>query len=230
MTALETKERPILFSAPMVRALLDGSKTQTRRIVKHQPPKDWSVGGYGELNGYDKEGELSPDIVIGWGAFNEDGDYGIKCPYGQPGDRLWVREKYWVVERLRAGDHSPYLIYDEEWDRGLPNESAPLRPCGLKFGPHPSIHMPRWASRITLEITDIRVERLNDISEADADAEGFGGDFPQVVMPEIFDPNKDWGHLTLPQCYARLWESINGLGSWATNPWVWAVSFKVVEQ
>lgn len=89
-----SKEHPILFSGPMIRALLDGSKSQTRRIVKPQPVEGWAPAGYTELHAFDKDGELNPDTVIGWGAVNEDGDHGYPCPYGQPGHRIWVRETF----------------------------------------------------------------------------------------------------------------------------------------
>ncbi|WKL57275.1 hypothetical protein Q1W73_16655 [Asticcacaulis sp. ZE23SCel15] len=198
-----TKERPILFNAPMVRALLDGHKTQTRSAVRPQPPEDWRLHGYGELNGYDKDGELSPDVIVGWGAINEDGDYGIKSPHGQPGDRLWVRETWRPVH---SGDPSKGAQYYADVGRDQTIWK-------------PSIHMPRWASRITLEITDIRVEALQDISEADAIAEGCKG----INCPP--DHNDD---LSPQEEYRTLWETINGKGSWNANPWVWVVEFKVV--
>lgn len=188
------RERPILFSAPMVLALLEGRKTQTRRVVKPQ--------------------------TTAWTWVTAEGmeRTRARCPYGQPGDALWVKETFlpWInrdntlshVAAFRADGYE--LEAGERW--------------------RPSIHMPRRFSRLTLRITDVRVERLNEISEADADAECFGGDFPENVLPELF-PRRDggWGHLSLPECYARLWEHINGPGSWAANPWVWVVTFERVQ-
>lgn len=172
------KERPILFSAPMVRALLDGRKTQTRRVVKPQPTatREEAIRTYGK----------------GGTFILEAGFFGVRCPYGQLGDRLWVRETWGAC----AG--SPVYRADD-------NATCP---DGGRW--KPSIHMPRWASRITLEVTGVRVERLQDISEEDAIAEG--------VPEQRGDP---WAF----QC---LWDSINGARercSWAANPWVWAITF-----
>ena len=161
-------ERPILFSAPMVRAILDGNKTQTRRVVK-----------------------LKPDYME---TFLRLPNKVACCPYGQPGGRLWVRETF---EDCESALHSCVLY---RADGGTP---------GTKWTP--SIHMPRWASRITLEITGVRVERLQDISEEDAISEG---------TPF---PCGGW-----VGGYQKLWESIHGPGSWDLNPWVWVVEFKRV--
>ena len=222
------KERPILFSAPMVNAILAGRKTQTRRVVK-RPANIDSL-------------EASPNYPGEWVPW-VDGDPGesIFCPYGVPGDRLWVRESGKLLSE--AFDHDPALGKDLWRDAGWQYADGTVKQL-LDYDPplsewvddcsaigRPSIHMPRWASRITLEITGVRVERLNDISADDADAEGFGGDFPDRVMPDIFPAREGgWGHLSIPECYARLWEHINGPGSWAANPFVWVVEFKRVDQ
>jgi hypothetical protein len=186
-------ERPILFSSPMVRALLDGSKTQTRRIMKPQPSLGQDFGGR------------------------------VLCPYGQPGDRLWVREAF---SGPRHQEHHPprdWHSTDEihYWADGCPS-------CNDWTKPRPGMFMPRWASRITLEITGVRVERLVDISEDDARAEGItdGG------CLNCGESETNCGCLN-PQPDARdsfihLWESINGPGSWAANPWVWVVEFRRV--
>lgn len=174
------KERPIIFSAPMVRAILSGAKTQTRRVVK--PIHMATVGA-----------EQFPILAI--------------CPYGRPGDRLWVRETWKHIEGGAIYDASGGTIdaFDPEtiYRADRPN----------RYGPWMSpIHMPRWASRITLEITDVRVERLQDISEDDAYAEGV--------------KHSEHGGITARDGFQRLWESINGAGSWDTNPWVWVIEFK----
>lgn len=193
------KERSIIFSAPMVSAILDGKKTQTRRIAK-------SIGivpGIGPVcNGSDN--------IRDWPQF---------CQYGKPGDMLWVRETYckhgalisykadddWIAEYRKSSDFN--VIDNPKWE--------------------PSIYMPRIASRITLEITDIRVEQLQDISEEDALAEGVNICAPYVGVDcegnVIESDIISW----MPSDYYReLWESINGKGSWDLNPWVWVIQFK----
>lgn len=199
-------DRPILFSAPMVRALLAGTKTQTRRVVKPQP-----TGLLGQL----PADSARPEKWWFSGGPPPFASFERACPYGVPGDRLWVRETWRPVH---SGDPSQGAQYRAD-KPDVWNDVTRWRPA---------IHMFRWASRLTLTITDVRVERLNDISEADADAECFGGDFPERVLPEVFPAREGgWGHLSIVECYARLWEHINGPGSWAANPWVWAVSFEV---
>ena len=205
------KERPILFSAPMVRAILDGTKTQTRRVVK-PAHKAWiEMPVTHQLGEWDKR----------------------PLPYGKTGDRLWVREAFAIVPRtayrcsegvqqtLRPDDDHDAAIYREGWVRSK---------GGFRW--RPSIHMPRWASRITLEITGVRVERLQDISEADCWAEGV-----EQVMHDFTKESQIDMAYRLGLCiddakplYAQLWESINGPGSWEANPWVWVVEFKGVAQ
>lgn len=205
------KERPILFSAPMVRAILDGRKTQTRRVVKPQPPsgfpfpQDATTGGVTACWWTDRN--IDADDLSWWPGY--DHQEAMKCPFGSPGDLLWVRET-WALNPdenpLDAG--AIYRATDPGWDD---SES------GLRW--KPSIHMPRWASRITLEITSVRVERLNEITEEDAKAEGIPHDkwsFPQSTTP-------------MRTGFQVLWESINGPGSWDANPWVWVVEFKRLE-
>jgi len=220
------KERPILFFPSMVRAILAGTKTQTRRAIK-------PVGN--------DEGFVLQDYGDGpWPYRSEDGESGfyrdshgydveerIKCPYGRPGDRLWVRESFSGPYCMEAQDgmaaaapskwaHKSRIWY---WADGQPTHGDWTRP-------RPSIHMPRWASRITLEVTDVKVERLQDISEADAMAEGIvnAGDDNGY---QLADTSHYAG--TASESYASLWESINGPGSWGANPWVWCVSFKRLE-
>lgn len=198
------RERPILFSTPMVRAILDGRKTQTRRVIKPQPEQcgfgqnaavrpyctgtDWPVAYY-EMRG------------ACWNSSKP-----IKCPHGQPGSRLWVRETWASIDgvgiKYRAdnpGASKPSKYWDVTWK--------------------PSIFMPRWVSRITLEITAVRVQRVQDISDGDAFAEGVGSAIDRI-SPHF--PGK-WISL-----YRDLWDTINkkrGFG-WDTNPWCWCLTFK----
>ncbi|QJE03078.1 hypothetical protein HH212_26360 [Massilia forsythiae] len=224
------KERPILMSAPMVRALLDGTKTQTRRAVKLPVEYDaaWCGGWkivhklvtqtvemFNRLHG----APLGTNVAI--------------CPYGQPGDRLWIREAFALSVVDPDGgppDDDPenydviYRATDTpggEWTDGEGNTiAAPWKP---------SIHMPRWASRILLEITSVRVERLQDISEADAVAEGIAACDGLGTVEAILDLAKRMGDCTEPVLtYATLWESINGVGSWNKNPFCWVIEFKRV--
>lgn len=183
------KERPILMSAPMVRALLAGTKTQTRRVVKPQPPADKPRSAWFEPG------------VMGWAPPQVPaGDWHrVRCPYGQPGGRLWVREST-AEDCIGSASFARYTA------DGFTSQLAwwySRKSC-------PSIHMPRWASRILLEIVDVRVERLQDISDADVVAEGIAT-----------APAGEYGIAA----YRSLWNDINGPGSWAANPWVWCVSF-----
>jgi len=223
------KERPILFSGAMVRALLDGSKTQTRRIVKPQPREDRS-------HDHVKEHE---SIFTWWaGNLTLGVQHEARCPYGQPGDRLWVRETWledpdddgtWAYTQYTGCKGSPlsdiprkfqkpeHCIFREGWD-------------GSSLRWRPSIHMPRWASRILLEIVSVRVERLQDISEADCWAEGIEAVDGALDDLAIIHLAKRMGRSfeDAAPTYAALWESINGAGSWDANPWVWVIEFKRV--
>ena len=236
------KERPILFSAPMVRAILDGSKTQTRRVMKRQPHDEWYPAHYTELHSFDKDGELNPDKVVGWGAVNEDGDQGYVCPSGRPRDRLWLRETFLdllgtgIEHRNAAGLRQRYAFAADNLPGSYSDEVR--KDYGLKW--KPSIHMPRAASRILLEIVSVRVERLNDCSEGDALAEGMLSvrttEWDMKHWPEwrrAFDTACERGEKPpvgpLPsQAFRELWNDINGAGSWDANPWVWVVEFKRV--
>lgn len=255
----EFKERPILFSAPMVRAILGGSKTQTRRAVKIKPPLS--------LPNYYATGRVLSDLEIQPGAWMEfrhtsqdkvgftgsPAAFLLKCPYGKVGDQLWVRETWNYNDWTELG--IPFIGYKadgsallrehpEEWSEVVENIWAGLSSPenfnvdsaarDRKF--RPSIHMPRWASRIQLEITGVRVELLNDISEADAIAEGV----KPVVIPKPFPNAGKLAYLgygdhprsyidTARDSFKTLWESINGAGSWQANPWVWVIEFKRVE-
>lgn len=231
------KERPIPFSGPMIRAILDGRKTQTRRVVKPQPvlpdgftecrwntnkllsttrgvvtetydpPIKNSEWWYCSTEPYDYH-ELDDGRRIP--ISRQVGQHQWKCPYGKPGDRLWVREKHWRGSLLDRGETLP-VIYPGDPD--FDDES--LRVEGYKK--YPSIHMPRWASRILLEVTDIRVERVQDISIEDCKAEGI----------ESASPFDHYGRID----FASLWDSINaGRGyGWDVNPWAWVVDFTVID-
>jgi hypothetical protein len=190
------KNRPILFSAPMVRAILEGRKTQTRRVINPQP--------------IDIDG--CPWVPSGWAHWETD-DKGlrgctckeIKCPFGQPGDALWVRETFSNSEPIYYRATLPNYLKDSDyiWK--------------------PSIFMPRWASRITLQIADIRVERVQEISEEDAHTEGVWNGWTAAFDPNDPEPMK--------RKFKELWNSINvprGFG-WDINPWVWVIAFAVVE-
>jgi hypothetical protein len=241
------RERPILFSAPMVRAILEGSKTQTRRVVKigGELPPPWAT--------FAKEGDTiavngtRPTGLFYWSEEQTPGqplkklrrwpiskkgimagsDFHAPCPYGVPGDRLWVKETH----ALLSGGGVVYRASAPDFD--------PTAADAVGGRWRPSIHMPRRASRLTLTITDVRVERLQDISEDDAQAEGLvpwskdgnltkygvadpdgmpGSDYPGTW------PWREW-RISPVDAYQRLWESINGAGSWDANPWVWVVSF-----
>jgi hypothetical protein len=215
------RERPILFSAPMVRAILAGQKAQTRRVMTKQPHDDTTVHVERfHQTVVDRHGDEQPGPEV-FGAWWDEGETGLKCPYGAPGNRLWVRETHAIVPRtayrcsdgvqqvLRPGDDHDAAIFREGWTRSTSG-----------FSWRPSIHMPRWASRITLEITDIRVERLQAISEADARAEG---------VRSNADTLADTGFANAREAFRALWSSINGAESWDADPFVWVLSFRRLE-
>lgn len=220
------KERPILFSAPMVRALLADTKTQTRRVVKlpHENPLGrWEVLPWGGPNGgRTRDGQTVPfQNVIGHSRTGEI----IGCPYGQPGDRLWVRETFRKID----GQTQPWIEtdYRASYTHGdRLGDLMGMRPPRWT----PAIHMPRAASRISLEVTGVRVERLQDISYEDALAEGVHNMAPAVEDECIQsgETSEDFARrMRWPQRqYRLLWEQINGPGSWDANPWVWVVEFK----
>lgn len=205
------RERPILFSSPMVRALLAGTKTQTRRVMKLQPDATWARDEDTGLH-YALKMPASANGLPWWNIGGIGG--GKECPYGQPGDRLWVRET-WNYD-------PPDEVFGKNPDRVIFRADY-QHPDTLNADEYPtwkpSIFMPRWASRILLEITGVRVKRLQDISIGDCCAEG----------APIADNEPHQTH-AVHTWYQKLWESINGHGSWAANPWVWVVEFKVVKQ
>ena len=228
------KERPILFSGPMVRAILDGRKTVTRRLMRTNHV------GYRAFYRWDGEpfrrammrclNETEP----GSSVFCEDNRFGV------PGDRLWVRETWGLhaygdqTDWHTAGVRGATDAILAHWQLAYQADWGPMRE-GTRW--RPSIYMPRWASRITLEIVDVRVERLHEIDEQDARAEGL-----DWAAPHFLDKNLDHDDREDPRevgyaivgeyCgfardnFARLWEHLHGAGSWAANPWVWRVEFR----
>lgn len=228
------RERPILFSAPMVRAILAGTKTQTRRVVKWRGLAPGINLGFSGLS-VERSGSnwvlTSPTRTS-----HEYRSVPMLCPHGCEGDRLWVREAWnvWEMYNECAPTNIPRDVptFYEADRAGLlyPDDSAA---CGRG---RPSIHMPRWRSRIDLEITDVRVERLQSISHGDVIAEGVDScaawkkDEPVSSLTDWRLAHKPCGWPGVPgERFARLWESINGAGSWAANPWIWAISFQRVE-
>lgn len=191
-------DRPILFSAPMVRAILAGTKTQTRRALR---PGTWWTAEHGVIR-------MAPAGLACTGFAP------VACPYGAPGDRLWVRETWKLATPLMGTGLWPfYRATAHKWD---------VEGKGWK----PSIHMPRKYSRITLEVTNVRVEQLQDISDSDALAEGIvethdGYGLPDGSHFNAADPRDS---------YFSLWEAINGVGSVEANPWVWVVEFRRAAQ
>lgn len=198
------KERPILFSAPMVQAILAGTKTQTRRVAKAVKHPD-----FGNI--------YEPSCM----AREEQHAIERACPYGEPGDRLWLRET-WQGPLTPEDDPYPEGLYSPKFCEykadGGPAPEFMTADDKLVCRWRPSIHMPRWASRITLEVTGVRVELLQACNEVDAIAEGA----PWAACGSPQDGSHKAG-------FAQLWESINGPGSWEANPWVWVVEFQKVK-
>jgi hypothetical protein len=207
------KERPILFSGPMVRAILEGRKTQTRRVLDIEKALHDDANAERILEWREQNAEW-------FGLCEYDTLANCKCPYGQPGERLWVREAW---ARIVVGNQIDYL-YRADTHAGLEKRDG-----DQKW--KPSIHMPRVACRLMLEITGVRVERLSEISFKDAIAEGI-----EVQKSETFGDtvyrNYTPGQMGMTKSavysYMTLWQSINGPGSWDANPWVWVVEFKRV--
>ena len=223
------KERGIIFNAEMVRAILDGRKTQTRRVMKVQPVLN---GDRWEVYSASVEKGNKSIPVTPWGSIENN------CPFGKVGDHLWVRETWSVVSHefdddglmidyvpdrpTKAVREMPYghgyytghVIYSADGDFTWGDDDGCIdgRSCWK-----PSIHMPRWASRITLEVTDVRVERLNDVSNDDAKSEGCWYGRGCGVPDKALTPSDQ---------FPTLWEEIYGDGSWASNPWVWVIEFK----
>jgi len=207
--------RPILFSAPMVRALLEGRKTQTRRVVKPQPPEGtdalrdipgenrwWAAYATHDANG------------VTYRPLGSDQQHSWRCPYGQPGNLLYVKEAW--AQRLDRDHLNGTELYESGvreawyWADG-PGKCCRTGCAGAAGRYRHARFMPRWASRLTLRITDVRVEQLQDISDEDAIAEGLMTPSPVVA-------------------YRDLWKSIHGPGSWDANPWVWVLAFETIHR
>lgn len=223
------KQHPILFSAPMVRAILDGTKTQTRRIVTPQPSA-WVKGANGRY-GIPMKPTLKTPSANNSVWEEEDGSRyeNIKCPYGDPDDRLWVKETFAEVGSI--GKPIDWFEYQYRADFTEGRWQGDGSMCFDKW--KPSIFMPREASRITLEVLDVRVEQLQDIRISDAIAEGIqsfrpvpGDGAPETVYRDHTHTNR-WVKSPI-ESYKTLWQSINGPESWTENPWVWVITFKKI--
>lgn len=213
------KERGILMQAESVRGILAGAKTHTRRVIK--PPRIWEKQFYQK---FANEWELQPDGK--WQPYDEDGYQScaaIKCPYGVIGDKLWVRET-WARTMATAYRQSPGVVFTPNPED--PTVGVVYRAGWTRVKPGPwksSMHMPRWASRILLEVKEIRVERLQDIKPIDVVAEG------------VYEPTYNYTNLESIGAILRfesVWNSINekrGFG-WDVNPWVWVVVFEMIKE
>jgi len=204
------RERGIIFNAEMVRAVLEGRKTQTRRVIV---PSMRTADTQFELH-QQPDGSWVPMHTFDEGSFDSKGcERPIKCPFGAVGDRLWVRETW-----AEAGGSAPELqLYRANYPAHVPSHYENVPPAeSIRW--RPSIHMPRWASRITLEITGVRVERLASISPDDARSEGYPA-----------EREADGGHLDPWLWFRGLWDGIYPEQSFKANPWVWVIEFKRVE-
>ncbi len=248
--------KSMLYRGEMVRSIAADTKTQTRRIAKHQPPDDVGliqVGRYHPtiiVKGEEEPGEET------FGAYDLDGLWGLPCPYGAPGDKLAVRETFWAfgrwetrfdpkkgrdawhfVDMTTETGHAYHYDADEAKPlvKGKPGDRGGVTP---KWWKRPAIFMPARAVRYFLEVTAVRVERLQAISETDARAEGV--EYAQGWEEEMGEgftggygyrdylktDDEDFGCRTARDSYRTLWESINGPGSWDANEWVWVIEFK----
>ncbi|HHQ6551534.1 TPA: hypothetical protein ACSTJZ_001385 [Serratia fonticola] len=229
------KERSILFNGDMVRAILDGRKTQTRRVMKIQPSANFSPMNMALELDYnarwyhpgivDKDGYLQPAKKQVFGVADE--DEGYACPLGAVGDRLWVRETFRLFDKYQECGCSDFPC-------NCPAHNTPIyrasnKDCEDKWTP--SIHMPRWASRITLEITNVGVQRLNSISQKNAAREGIHK-LPASGRYCITPGAQYFGGAShdAREVFSWLWQSIYGEESWRANPWVWVIEFKLMEK
>jgi len=221
-------ERPIIFSAPMVQALLAGRKTQTRRIISGVPmfsaeyDKEWRPNVLPPSGSLPHEWSWWEGPAHGPSLYHK-----ARLPYA-PGDRLYVREAFrfdaeWDGCKPSVFDRADAILYDADAAQMKGLWGDPFKPGRLR----PSIHMPRWASRITLAVTEVRVQRLNDISEADAKAEGAGYEMNDLGFSPI--SGQPHGCRSFRAGFARLWNSIHGPAAWDANRWVVAISFTVAK-
>jgi hypothetical protein len=219
MKTTTPKERPILFSGPIVRAILDGKKTQTRRICKDPhfgviPPETATV----------ERQHIDSFVYVGKkpvSKIHNRETWRGECPYGKPGDRLWVKETFGIGSQNGLNHEADEQVFYRATDPAWDDENT-----GFKW--KPSIFMPRKLSRITLEITAVRVERLQEITEEDAVAEGIHAFNAAQITYYHYSPTaaREEHFRTAVDAYRALWDSINGPESWAQNPWVWVLTFK----
>lgn len=226
-------ERPILFSAEMVRAILARQKTQTRRVVRCSGARDATAWRFADGLWYPCADQLSRGILDPVGP-------GIRCPYGDPGDRLWVKETWAClgdqlteeIGKPRVYRADADLVRDDSDDRvGWWLGDTFIECTARPFRWRPSLHMPRWASRITLEIVESRIERVQDITDEDAVAEGTPCRTCGRTIDGRSEADCECFHTTrnARAHFIELWDSINGKRpgcSWADNPWVWVISFR----
>jgi hypothetical protein len=215
-TLTQTTQHPILFSTPMVQAILEGRKTMTRRIIKPQPTESWMknvVLNYPDCKMFDRKGDQRFWLSKG----SEAGE--IKFPYGKVGDILWVREMLY-----QSGELGLEYVADKEDvpEEVIPNDYPSYR--NYAFCNIPSIHMPKWACRLFLRITDVRVERLQDISEEDAKAEG------ARYQNDAISYDGEHYRGSYKNGFRSLWQSINSIESWQSNPWVFVIEFERIEK
>ncbi|PKM17449.1 MAG: hypothetical protein CVV11_20020 [Gammaproteobacteria bacterium HGW-Gammaproteobacteria-15] len=224
------KERPILFNTAMVQAILAGRKTQTRRLVPewqlphktHDGTRFISVAQRDPRWGFGLFGETAETCMD-----NYNKEYRSLCPFGRIGQRLWVRETFQGPLIDQGGDYPDgyekpeFCVYAAD---GVPRPEFTTVDDETVCRWRPSIHMPRWACRIILEITNVRVERLQDITESDAVAEGC----QPIELDREDDCGNGWTEYWYAGGFRKLWESINSPESWSSNPWVWVVDFKVL--
>lgn len=236
----EIKARPILFSGPMVLALLEGRKTQTRRIVKPQPYQNNSPNGRGMM-----EWLFKNEVV--WFDGSDTHALDVLCPYGRPGDLLYVREQHYRYGhwepvpgvKTKAGRMKWAFVQDSDEHLFELPPGTPFRkgrhhkdPSTKAWHRRIARFMPRRMSRLTLRITDVKVERLQDISAADAACEGiYDAGMDGYERWDCCVEECDCGHIKPTTAFRHLWDSINAdRASWDSNPWVWAVSFEVIKQ
>ncbi|MCI1157033.1 hypothetical protein MOQ18_12765 [Stenotrophomonas maltophilia] len=220
------REHPILFNGAMVRAILAGKKTQTRRAIKGIPWRSGCNPDFSQARAFSNAGEFRI-------AGSQEMTTGFRCPLGQPGDRLWVRETWrpqtvhsCAMDACDCDSVGVTFAADGEWVLHTwsqnPVPDTWYLPDAAARGNLPSIHMPRWACRLLLEITDVRVERLQAISPADALAEG-----AMEWAGEQDTPIRDLDPGDARIAFMALWDSTGGY--WSSNPWVWAITFKRIE-
>lgn len=228
------KDTPILFTPENAQKVHEHRKSQTRRIVKPQPEEGMTILGpelYAPCK-EDKDGDIYPGEEV-FGVYSDDGEWGVACPYGTVGDKLWCHEHHYLFGHWEKnlteipGKHEWRFICERSHGVRFPvNRPDVIERDKAKLGwfSRPSIDMPKWATRTWLELTDVRVERLNSISYEDCLAEG-------IEVSDLltrYEPREKYAPLVIAS-YRKLWESINGKDSWGANPWVWVLEYKKVQ-